>query len=290
MKISYRFVAEFPVLKRAGFEIPDDSIYFIVQGDDIRLEKVKQLLGEEWQDCCLASTQFTEKELHSASYLRIFAKHYLGYAQPDTQKEVDFFEYPFDIYPYYKGVFEIANTDEEYGLLRGRQIGSYQIKGLPKWGKNKIGSLHYAEDAFFVPTEVYQEIFEPLKISYKAVLDYKTKKELFNIVQLLPQGISKSPLNLSKNYLKSEEKIEKWNLTKYLLRGDMPHPDFLEETNTFDFFYTQEYFGSGGLTQRNTIISKKLYQILKKNAIKGLIFRPLLKHKDKWVSHDRIGN
>ncbi|MDO4729436.1 MAG: hypothetical protein Q4B43_10600 [Bacteroidota bacterium] len=275
MKVSYRFFAELSAIKQAGFDLPDDSFVFVIQGDDERLDKVKQILGNEWRDYCFANMEFTEEERSSAPYLYVFANHYLGYAQPDTQKEVDDFPYPFDVYPYYKGVFEILNTDENYGVLRGRQIGNYKLKNEPKWGKNAIGSIHYADDSLFVPPQIYKDVFAPLGILSKPVIDYKTQKPLLNVVQLLPQGISKSPLQLSEKYIRLTEHIEKWGITKFVLRDDMPYPVFLENNNTEDFFYTQEYFGSGGFTERGMIISQKLYQILKKNKIKGLNYVPL---------------
>lgn len=277
MKTSYRFFAKLSVLKQVGFELSDDYSPVIVQGNDPRLDKIKEELGADWRDYCLASTTFTDKELASAAYLHVTAKHYLGYAQPDTQKEVDAFEYPFDDYPYYKGVFDIVNTDANYGVLRGQQIGSYQMLANPKWGRHQIGSLHYADDALFVPKAVYQQVFASLGILQQPVLDYRTKKELPDVVQLLPQGISKSPLNLSHHHLQSQETIALWGVTRYLLKGDVPYPVFENESNTDDFFYTQEYFGSGGSTSRDLIISQKLYQLLKDHKIRGLRFEPLLK-------------
>lgn len=52
----------------------------------------------------------------------------LGYAKPDDESIVDEYEYPFDLYPYYKGVFEIINTDKQFGILRGNQIGYYSLE------------------------------------------------------------------------------------------------------------------------------------------------------------------
>lgn len=62
---------------------------------------------------------FSEKDKENAEYLTIYASKILGDAKPDTENKINTFTYPFTVYPYYKDVFEIVDTDEEYGLLRG---------------------------------------------------------------------------------------------------------------------------------------------------------------------------
>ncbi|PQL94661.1 hypothetical protein [Apibacter adventoris] len=103
---------------------------------------------------------FSEKDKENAEYLTIYASKILGDAKPDTENKINTFTYPFTVYPYYKDVFEIVDTDEEYGLLRGEQIGNYSLNGEPKWGNSNIASANYIENAFFTPLETYESIFK----------------------------------------------------------------------------------------------------------------------------------
>ncbi|MFK8288386.1 hypothetical protein ACI76W_03920 [Capnocytophaga canimorsus] len=288
MKIIYRYSDNFSskdqiFLSSKGISVEKGFDVFEIENTSADFQEVKNYF-EDWEKNTSCRAIFSEEERSKASHLYVFANFYLGYAQPDTQKEVDDFPYPFDVYPYYKGVFEIVNTDENYGVLKGRQIGNYKLKNEPKWGKNTIGSIHYAEDSLFVPLQIYKDVFAPLGILSKSVLNYTTQKPLSDVVQLLPQGISKSPLQLSEKYIRLTEHIEKWGITKFVLRDDMTYPVFLENNNTEDFFYTQEYFGGGSFTKRGMIISQKLYQVLKKNKIKGLNYIPFNVKEEKEIA------
>ena len=98
-------------------------------------------------------------------------------------------------------MFEIDKASEQYGVLRGKQTGYISVSGEPKWGKSSIGALFWLEDILFTTPEVYQKIFEPLGIKYRKVLGYGNQKPLKTIVQLIPQGVSKSKLLLKKEHL-----------------------------------------------------------------------------------------
>ena len=241
---------------------------------------MKQLLGEEWKDNCIISTDFTEKERESAAYLMIGASKILGYPQPeDTYEEVEEdgepeYPYPFDIYPYFRDVYEVSGTSHDYGMLRGKQIGSFALSGEPHWGKSSIGSVFDAGDVFFTTPEVYRQIFEPLGIECKQVLGYGNRKPLGTVVQLLPQSISKSRLMVKEDQISEKTFVKEWNMTKYIFNGKGFAPAFETSPGNFDFFASQEYFGSGGVNEKELFISQRLYQLLKKNKIKGLCYYP----------------
>ncbi|MFV0305328.1 MAG: hypothetical protein ACK5IC_07605 [Moheibacter sp.] len=280
MKIIYRFSKHFSAddvsfMKNNGYNVNSGFDVVLIPKEDSNFLKIKDRFGDD--GLAMPEITYTKKELESASFLKIYAKKYLGYAKPDDEDEVDDFEYPFDIYPYYKGVFEIAKTDPEYGVLRGRQIGNYQMKGKPKWGTSQIASLWGAEDSFFTTPEVYQEVFKPLGIQSIPVINYSNKEIQTEIVQILQQGVSKSKLNITNHHIKEAITVQNFGITKYVMDGGVPPPAFVDSPRDMDFFYTQEYFGSGGFTQRSTIISNKLYNILQEKKIKGLNYAPLMK-------------
>ncbi|KDE64819.1 hypothetical protein [Fusobacterium necrophorum] len=282
MKVSYRFFAKLSEMRKAGFDLPDNSQYFIVQGDDIRLDKLKKLLGDEWRNYCIVNTEFTEKERHSAPYLSIRASKILGYAQPeDTYEEVNEeclpeYPYPFDVYPCFKDVYEVAATSSNYGMLRGEQIGDFKLTGEPKWGKACIGSIFDAADIFFTTPDIYEKIFKPLGIECRQVLAYGNQKPLKTVVQLVSQGIAESKLILEESLITEKYLIKEWNMTKYMLSGESFAPAFETHPGNFDFFVSQEYFGSGGINENEIFVSQRLYQLLKENKVKGVNYYPCL--------------
>lgn len=267
-------------LKKAGFDLSDDCQYFIIQGDDIRFDKVKQLLGDEWRNYCIINTEFTEKERTSAPYLSIHASKILGYAQPeDTYEEIEEeglseYPYPFDVYPCFKDVYKVASTSNNYGMLRGEQIGDFKLIGEPRWGKAGIGATFDTGDIFFTTPEIYEKIFKPLGIECRQVLAYGNQKPLKTVVQLLSQGVSKSKLIIEENRITEKYFIKEWNMTKYMLSGEFFAPSFETSPGNFDFFVSQEYFGSGGMNENEVFISQRLYQLLKEDKIRGLNYYP----------------
>lgn len=280
MRIRFRVVKCFNKLEqenlaRLGINVAEGWDVFEIGENNLNFEPIKNLFHKDWDNIAQKKAYFSEKDRALAPYLNIYANKMLGYAKPDDESIVDKYEYPFDIYPYYKGVFEIINTNKQFGILRGNQIGYYSLEDEPNWRGNEIASANNIEDAFFVKPEVFEKIFRPLNIKSLPVINYKTQTKLENVVQIVQQGISQSHLMINKTQIKEKTLFKNWEIDKYVLRNDSYYPSFDSSPGEFDFFYTHEYFGTGGLTQRNTIISKKLYHILKINHIKGLNFYPM---------------
>jgi hypothetical protein len=261
-----------------GIKVNEGCDAFIIYEDDEKFEMVKKYFGEKWADkVTVTDTDFTEKERNSSSYLSIEATKMLGYPQPEEWDEDEREKepsYPFDIYPYFENVFEVANTSRNYGILRGKQIGSFSLLGEPKWGKSNIGSIFWSGDAFFTTPDIYKNIFEPLEIKSQTVLGYGNQKPLTTVVQLLPQGVSDSKLILQQEQIGEVIDIQEWNIKKYTLYYKGFFPSFEKNPGQYDFFVSQEYFGSGGVNEKVVFISRKLYQLLKESDIKGLKYYP----------------
>ena len=280
MKINYRFPKNFNseqknILKEYNIDIDIGFDAFTILNTDKYFNEVKELFKDDWESLAFPNMIYNKKEYESADTYVIHAKKYLGYAKPDTEKIVDTFEFPYNIEPQYKGVFKVKAQSKEFGMLKGEQIGYYQMKGEPKWGKNHIASLFDVFDDFFVKPEVYKNFFEPLGIESRKVLDFKTRKPLKTVIQLVTQGISKYKLNIDPKSINISYEIKEWGITKYVLRGDKKEPLFTGN-NDYDFFRSQEYFGDGGMNLNNIYISKKLYNIITDNKLKGLNIEPLI--------------
>lgn len=281
MKIKYDFVKDFDYketvdLKEIGINVKTgfDNIGFY-DGSET-LEKIKRYYGNSWTDYIRIEPEFTENEKLGSPYLSVMASKMLGYPQPEDWDGDDDNEpeYPFDLYPYYQNIFEIDKVSEYYGVIKGKQIGNLSLLGEPKWGKFSIGSIYWCEDILFTTPNVYEKIFKPLGILCRDVLGYGNQKVLKTIVQLLPQGISDSSLILSDEELEEKTYISEWNLTRYFINRKSFFPSFKSDPGNFDFFVSQEYFGTGHANYKELFISQKLYSLLKQNNIKGITSFP----------------
>ena len=110
-------------------------------------------------------------------------------------------------------------------------------------------------------------------IECRKVLGYGNQKPLTTIVQLVPQGVSKSKLLFKEENFVIED-IPEWNLKKYCHNGKGFYPSFESNPGDYDFFVSQELFGTGGMNLKENFISQKLYQLLKKHGVKGLKYYP----------------
>lgn len=283
MKISYRFFDNFSrndvfEFKKIGIDIAEGIDAFEVYESDEVFEKVKEKFGAKWAEhVSITDTHFTEKEKSNSLYLNIAPLKMLGYPQPEDWDEDEGEKeppYPFNIYPYFENVFEVANTSPDYGLLRGKQTGFYSLLGEPKWGKSGIGSVFWSQDAFFTTPEIYTLIFEPLGIKSLQVIGYGNQKPLQTVVQLLPQGVAESKLLIKEDQIKETSDIKEWNMKKYDLNRKGFFPSFEKSPGRYDFFASQEYFGPGGVNEKAVFISQKIYELLKKIKIGGLSYYP----------------
>ena len=286
MRINYRFFGNFEkqdVLEfktRFNIDISEGCDAFVVYEDDPIFEQVKARFGESWLDSVsVIDTDFTEKERGDSHYLSIAATKMLGYPQPEGLDDYDEDdeeepEFPFDIYPYFENVFEVARTDHNYGMITGKQVGSFSLLGEPKWGKSNIGSIFWSGDVYFTTPTVYKTVFEPLGIKSCPVLGYGNQKPLTTVVQLLPQGISKAKLKIEEASIREIINVPSWDLKKYILNGKGFFPSFDGVPGDYDYFVSQEYFGDGGCNEKAVFVSQKLYSVLKKHGIKGLNYYP----------------
>ena len=286
MRIHYRFFENFDKkgvadLGKIGIKVEEDCFAFVLYEDDPKFELVKQYFGKNWREnVSIIDTDFTESERANSPYLGIWATKRLGYPKPEDWYDDDDEEdkeptapppYKNDAYLY--NVFEIDKVSEMYGVLRGKQTGYLSISGEPKWGKSSVGALFWIEDILFTTPEVYEKVFEPLGIKCKKVLGYGNQKPLKTIVQLVPQGVAKSKLILDDENIDIEQ-IQEWNVKRYCLSNQGFYPSFESNAGDYDFFVSQEHFGTGAMNFKENFISQKLYQLLKENNVKGLKYYP----------------
>lgn len=264
-------------MENLGITVKEGCDAYVAYRGTNEFETLKAFFGKNWRDDVTIDTDFTESERAESAFLSIGAAKMLGYPQPEDYDEDEGEEepeYPFDIYPYYENVFEVAGTSPDYGMLRGKQIGNFSFLGEPRWGKSGIGSIFWSGDNFFVTPEAYHAIFEPLTIASRPVLKYKTKQPLKTVLQIIPQGAAKAKLIIPEELVEETSIIPEWNMTKCILKRQGYYPSFETNPGDYDFFESKEYFGPGGVTEKELFISQRLYQQMKAHNIKGLKYYP----------------
>lgn len=284
MKIKYRFFKNFSLkevskLKNINICVDVGCDAFTFYENDEMNEQLQSIFGSNYKNyVSVVKTEFSENERINADYLSIESSKILGYPQPEDLDGNDELEkFPFNVFPYLKNVFEITKRSENFGIIRGKQIGSISLLSEPKWNKKGIGTIYWLEDTFFTTPSIYENIFKPLNIQSKSVIGYGNQKPLVTVVQLLPQGISSSKLNINDNNIDEKTLIPGWEMTRFHLNNKGFFPSFENHPGNFDFFVSQENFGSGHANYKEVFVSQKLYQLLKNNNIKGLDYYPVKK-------------
>lgn len=282
MRIKYRFFKNFSFkevskLKTSNIYVDVGCDAFTFYEHDQMNEQLLSIFGSNYKNyITVVKTEFSENERINADYLSIGSSKILGYPQPkDLDGNDELEKFPFNVFPYLKNVFEITKKSEHFGIIRGKQIGNISLSSEPKWNKKGIGTIYWLEDTFFTTPSIYENIFKPLNIKSKNVMEYGNQKPLVTVVQLLPQGISSSKLNINDNNIDEKIHIPEWEMTRFHLNNQGFFPSFENHPGNFDFFVSQENFGSGCANYKEVFVSQKLYQLLKKNNIKGLDYYPV---------------
>jgi hypothetical protein len=258
----------FSNLKKAGVKFKDTKSHihvFEIFEDDALWESVKKILSisSEYKDTDskyygLVTTYFTHNELLKANYIMLRSELYHQYPLPEDMEKIYFQTYD------NKGCCRCG-----IGFM---QINPFKITKEPNWRRKKhcFFNLNGIHDELFVKKQTWEQYLEPLGIKSMPVLKgARGLSELQGVVQLKIDKISDYPLDIeSYEYLNDLEhdSCDKcgYKKTVWFRRGRFPV--FKGDTYAL-IFKTQEYFGSGGATNREIIIKPELYQVLYDNNL-----------------------
>lgn len=245
------------VLQRYGIELPLGLQTFEIEEDE-RWGRLEELL-KQWNAVVLPDTRFTSAEMSRAPFFVLQSVWHWGYPQPESG------------FRYLKATYDLSSYDPvtRMGLV---QNAPFQMKGEPKWGRKDILQLNWVFDVFFVKPDIWRHIFKPLNIECLPVLNGRTGEELKTVVQLKPQGIAESFFDID-NSVDADMFLEHKRYAPSLLSTGFP-PSLIQPSS-YDFFLSREYFGSGQSSFRAVIVSKRLYETLSSNKIRGVDFIPM---------------
>ena len=240
---------------RAGVELKHDGIMtsFEIAEDDPRWERVLPLT-RKFRVFDTVSTRFSQPELKAATYLGMMAVGNHGYPEPSDDNG------------YLAATFDLSDYCKACGT-GAKQIAPFRLKKVPNL-RNSILQLNWVLDEFFVSSEVWKSVFEPLKIGNRQVVLHKTGEPIPSIVQL----DIRETADLNMEGRGEPVTCPECGRKKYplALKGFFPKPPDASAA----MFKSSPYFGTGALAFRLVMVSAILYRKIQDTGLRGLNFYP----------------
>jgi hypothetical protein len=199
------------------------------------------------------TTQFSADELDAASWLELVADWHHGHPQPE--KDFGYLQVTFD------------DACPVCGSGR-RQVGAFQLKGEPKWGRRNVLQLNWVFDEFFVTPELWSSVFEPIGVAARPVVDRKG-----SVLQTVVQLVVDAEVDVETNGLACQV-CDVCGQAKFAAptRGFSPEPRDLGVS--VPMARSRQWFGSGARAFREVIVSQEFRRSLAAAGINGASFRP----------------
>jgi hypothetical protein len=205
----------------------------------------------------LVRTEFTSRELASATWLSMDPAWHHGYPEPDPERS-----------GYLAATYDLTEYCEQCGIGK-RQRAPFRMKAEPRWGTRGILQLNWVFDEYFVKPDVWSEVFQPYGIDRRPVLN-AAGDELRTVVQL----VVRAEVTFVTDGLPMDDVCGSCDRPKYLpvVRGPLPP---LREPPHADIAKSREYFGSGGRAFHEVVVSGSLCRSISEHRVRGAVFTPV---------------
>lgn len=204
---------------------------------------------------------YSTKELAESEFLRMIPNAYCGYPQPEM--DGSFREVSYDL--------NSACSQCSQGKLQKAPLRIL----LPKMGKNDISGIHWVYE--YVITQRLKELIEKEGFTgyeFWPLINHKTGKPFEDFYQLF-FAETMPPMSKGAKIVPAPG-VKQCDCGK---KGYMLKETPVYERSTIalvkDFNKTFEWVGGGETTWQLPIISKRVYDFLKKNQVKGVWFIPV---------------
>lgn len=245
MKVKYHLTSEwtddkikimnnYGLFPKRGFEAiqVDEEIYF----------KLSEYLNK-WGISGVRYPEFTKKELEESLLSAKSGANILGYPMPDMD------------FGYLELIYDLSDYCERCGIGK-KQKDAFKLKDVPKKGKKRLFSIGWIFDEYFVDIDLYNEVFKPLGIKSREVLNYKKDIPFENTVQLVLEETHET-LKLENNPIESCDKCGRW---KY---QPMPQGFYPKYENTIaPMFKSKDWFGTGAEARKRIFVIQELREKL----------------------------
>ncbi|WP_299244100.1 hypothetical protein [uncultured Aquimarina sp.] len=204
--------------------------------------KLKPYL-EEWGVLDMRYPEFTKKELKESLLSAKNGGHIHGYPMPDLDGS------------YLELTYDLSNYSKSSGIGK-KQKDAFRLKNVPKVGKKRMFGVGWIFDEYFVDTELYNEVFKPLGIKSREILEYKKEKPFDTHVQLVLEETEET-LSLKNNPIEKCEESGRW---KYQPMQQGFYPQY--KNIIAPIFKSKEWFGTGAEARKRIFVTQELREKL----------------------------
>jgi len=202
-----------------------------------------ELYFKNWDISGIPYPEFTKEELKKSLLSAKNGGHEFGYPMPAMN------------FGYKNLTYDLTNYCHSCGIGL-KQKDAFRLKNVPPEGKKRIFSIGWVFDELFVDKKLYEEVFKPLDIQCREVLQFKKDIPFENTVQLILQE-TEEQLDLPDNPI---EKCTTCGRTKY---QPMPQDFYPMYKNVIaPIFKSSDYFGSGASAYKRIFITKELRETI----------------------------
>ena len=218
--------------------------------------------AEQWLATKFASdlvwTKFSDAELDAAAWLEVGTNFHQLYPQPeDTWMESTY-----------------ENCCQRCCGGNRKQVAPFVVKKEPSWGRNSIFRLYWLGDEFFVKPELWRDVFAPLGVGKRDVVN-RRGVVLSSVVQLDFEDGNTEKVHVICEGLVGEV-CPACGVSKYspIVRGRFPA---LQGLPRGQVARVQERFGfpRTGYADCPVLVSQQVRQELIERKIRGVTFTPV---------------
>jgi hypothetical protein len=240
-------------LRRAEVEIGSGFVTFELDEADPRWPAVDSWAAER-KPVDLVRTEWTTSEIDAADWLTLRPDWHHGYPQPEEG------------FGYLDATYDRSDACDACAIGL-RQKAPFRMKAEPRWGSRGILQLNWVFDEFFVRPDAWRDVFAPLGVARRPVLD-PAGKELGTIVQLVVDD------EVALDITRPGEVCSACGRVRYPPPNRGPLPALAGQPRGH-LARSEQWFGSGASSWRLILVSRDLARATRAARLKGASLAPM---------------
>jgi hypothetical protein len=241
-------------LRRLGLEVTPGLVTFEVDESDPRWPQLNAWSAER-KPVDLVRTEWTRAEIDAARWLALRPEWHHGYPQPEEG------------FGFLDVTYDRTDACQVCGAGR-RQVAPFRMRSQPRWGSRGILQLNWVFDEYFVRTDAWREVFAPLGVPSRPVLDV-SGRELEDVVQLVVD--EEVALDMSRHL---GEVCSTCGRARYMPPNRGPLPNLAVQPEGH-MARSEQSFGSGASSWRLVLASRELGNAMRAARLRGASLAPM---------------